>query len=98
MINISLKHTLPAYQSSHYTGKVNCVRGGLGPLNHEEVAQPLDMFTYTTQPTCGVFRESSTVSEEPKRQPAAGNSGIGLLNDLSHAVTKNVHCKLKFNL
>lgn len=71
MINISLKHTLPAYQSSHYTGKVNCVRGGLGPLNHEKVAHPSTcLLTHQNRPNkhvfCTVFYEFKLF---PQKEP-----------------------------
>lgn len=49
MINIFLKRKLPAYQSSHYTAKVNCVRGGWGALNHEKAARPSTCLLTTGQ-------------------------------------------------
>lgn len=49
MINIFLKRKLPAYQSSHYTAKVNCLRGGWGSLNHEKVSRPSTCLLTTGQ-------------------------------------------------
>lgn len=49
MINISLKRTLPAYQSSHYAAKVNCMRGGLDPVNRGKVARPSTCLLTTTE-------------------------------------------------
>ena len=75
MINISLKHTLPAYQSSHYTGKVNCVRGGFGgALNREKVALPSTcLLIQPTRPhncvlLCVQGRRSGTLLPLPLRR------------------------------